>query len=587
MSEIVRTSALLPLVSPSDPLVTVIARQVGDARHGVPAGIALVVDGAGVLVGTITDGDVRRALLHSPDLGTPASKLMQQNPITFPEGLAFRRILELLPRELERRGRRDQKFLGKIVTVDERGRPVRVLDYHKLWEQRVAVHRHVVVLGMGYVGLTLALELARDGFRVTGVDLNPEIVAELGAGRSHVHETGLPELLREQLENSRFTVTDRVPEEGEVFVIAVGTPVRHGADGSHRADLSHLLAAAESVGRSLGTGDLVALRSTVPVGTTREKVLPVLERVSGLQAGSDFHLAFAPERTVEGQALKELRSLPQIIGGLSSDCVEAAAALFRDLAPNMVRVESLEAAELVKLINNGFRDLAFAFANEIARMATPFNLDAVEVIRAANQGYPRNPVPLPSPGVGGPCLTKDPYILAAFGERIGQRRTLSAAGREVNESMYPLIAETLIERLAAVGKRPEDATVLFCGLAFKGHPETSDLRASAAAEIAALLSGRVGRLLGHDPVAAPEKYAALGLEPAELPAAFVLADAVLFLTNHESYLKLDVFAMARAMKTPAIVVDPWKLFSSASILSAAPSVYIGLGFVRSSEARGS
>lgn len=585
MSEIVRAAGLLPLVSPGDSLVTVIARQVGDARRGIPAGIALVVDGAGVLIGTITDGDVRRALLHAPDLGTPASELMNRSPITFPEGLAFRRILELLPSELERRGRRDQKFLGKIVTVDEGGRPVRVLDYHKLWEQRVAVHRHVVVLGMGYVGLTLALELAREGFRVTGVDLNPEIVSGLGAGRSHVHETGLPELLREQLENSRFTVADQVPEEGEVFVIAVGTPIQHDAEGVHRADLSYLLAAAESVGRALGNGDLVALRSTVPVGTTREEVLPVLERVSGLQAGSDFHLAFAPERTVEGQALKELRSLPQIIGGLSPDCVEAAAALFRDLAPNTVRVESLEAAELVKLINNGFRDLAFAFANQIARMATPFNLDAVEVIRAANQGYPRNPVPLPSPGVGGPCLTKDPYILAAFGERIGERRALSTAGREVNESMYPLIADTLIERLVAAGKRPEEATVLFCGLAFKGHPETSDLRASAATEISGLLINRVGRLLGHDPVATPEKFIHLGFEPAELPAAFAGADAVLFLTNHESYLKLDAFAMVRAMKAPGIIVDPWKLFSSTSILSAAPSVYVGLGFHRSSEVR--
>ena len=576
----------LPLVSPDDTLPTVIACQAGDPQHGVPAGIALVVDGAGSLIGTVTDGDVRRALLRTGDLRTPASELMNANPIAFPEGLSFREILERLPGELERRGRRDRRFLGKIVTVDERGRPVRVVDYHKLWEQRVAVHRHVVVLGMGYVGLTLALELAREGFRVTGVDLDESKVTGLAGGRSHVHEIGLPELLRQQIANGRFTVSREVPGEGEVYVVAVGTPVHRTAEGNHKADLSFLRAAAESVGRALDLGDLVVLRSTVPVGTTREEVLPLLERASGLRGGADFHLAFAPERTVEGQALQELRSLPQIIGGLNPDSVEATAALFRDLAPNTVRVESLEAAEFVKLINNGFRDLAFAFANEIARMASAFNIDAIEIIRAANQGYPRNPVPMPSPGVGGPCLTKDPYILASLGERIGRSRTLSAAGREVNESMYPFLADTVLRQLIAVGKRPEDSVVLLCGLAFKGRPETSDLRASAGLEIGALLQGRVARLLGHDPVARPEEYSLLGLEPVDLSAGFAAADAVLFLTNHELYARLDAFEMTRSLRSPAIVVDPWKLFPSATIIAAGRAVYVGLGSVLTSKDEG-
>jgi len=152
------------------------------------------------------------------------------------------------------------------------------------------------------------------------------------------------------------------------------------------------------------------LRSTVPVGTTRKQVIPVLEHYSGLAAGSGFHIAFCPERTVEGQAIQELSSLPQIVGGLTEACTEKAVSFWSTLTDTVVRVDALEAAELVKLINNSYRDLSFAFANEFALLADRYNIDATRLIAAANEGYPRDKIPRPSPGVGGYCLTKDPVV---------------------------------------------------------------------------------------------------------------------------------------------------------------------------------
>lgn len=577
-----RTSISWLCVDRATPLREVLRRHAGSVEHGLPAGIALVVDGDGRLEGTITDGDARRALLRTGSLETPAADAMNGNPITFPVGVSYREIVERLPHELAVRGRHSRRFLGKIVLVDTERVPRKVLDYHQLWEQRVATHRHVVNIGLGYVGLTLALGLADQGFHVTGVDLDEEKVRGLAEGRSHVHELGLPELLREQ-HGRNFHVSTSIPDDGEVFIISVGTPVSlRAGEGLPSPELEILRGAVEMVAEKLRPGSLVVLRSTVPVGCTREFVLPLLEERTGLVGGQDFHLAFAPERTVEGKALQELRALPQIIGGLNEDSVEATVALFRELTPTIVRVDSLEAAEMVKLVNNSFRDLIFAFANEMSQVASAFNVDIVDVIKAANRGYSRDPVPLPSPGVGGPCLTKDPYILASVASRAGLENTLASHSRRVNESMHGFVARAVVDQLRRVGKDPKAARVLLCGLAFKGRPETGDLRSSSALEIAKLLEPEVGALIGHDPVATAREIEAFGITPASLPGGFEGVDAVLFLNNHPSYEKVDVFAMTRALNEPPIVYDGWRLFRPDDVLHACPSVYMGLGFVRTS-----
>jgi len=553
----------------------------GAVERGQPSGIALVVDPQGRLVGTVTDGDVRRAMLRSPTLEMLVGEVMRKNPIVFREGQSYQAIIRLLPKELEKRGRRGRRFLGKIVLVDAEDRPSRVLEYHQLWEQRVATHRHVIVSGLGYVGLTLGLRLAESGFRVTGVDVDAEKIAILSRGESYVHEVGLPQLLREQL-GENFKPQTTVPDDGDVFVIAVGTPVYAQGKEMPAPQLEMLRDAVTKVGQKMAPGALVVLRSTVPIGSSREVVAPLLEQVSGLRRGADFHLAFAPERTIEGRALQELRELPQIIGGINEDSVEATAALFRELTSTIVRVESLEAAEMAKLINNSYRDVIFGFANEMSQIASAFNLDVGSVINAANRGYPRDPVPLPSPGVGGPCLTKDPYILAAAAKRAGLDNTLSQQGRAVNESMPTFVVESVIRELERAGKKPKDCKVVLCGLAFKGNPETSDVRNSTSLDIAMAIKDRVGELVIHDPVVPAADIKALGLTPVELPGAFQGKDAALFLNNHPSYRKLDVFEMVRSLRGPGIVYDAWRVFQGEELLRTAPTVYMGLGFVRRS-----
>ena len=564
-------------VSPESDLKEVLTVQARATQFGLPAGIALVVDDQQKLLGTISDGDIRRNLIEHHSLNLKARQLMNTEPITFPEGMSFRHLLETLPNELANRGRRSTKFLSKIIFVNKEGSPTRVLDYHQLWEQRVATHRHIVVVGLGYVGLTLALVLADVGYLVTGVDVDVERVMALEAGRSYVHEVGLPELLREHL-GKNFRVSTELPDDGDVFVISVGTPVVPVNPGENpQPSLNALASSAEAIGAKLKVGNLVVLRSTVPIGTSREYMVERLEKISGLQCGSDFHLAFAPERTAEGKAIQELRSLPQIIGGFNEDSMESTAALFREMTPTIVRVGSLEAAEMAKLINNSFRDLIFGYANYVSQIAEAYNLDIHEVIRAANQGYVRDPVPLPSPGVGGPCLTKDPYIFAHVAKKHLPDYTLFEAGRQANEAMHTSVQRRVLEQLKATGKDPQDCKVLVCGLAFKGHPETGDIRNSTSLDILELLRPQVGSILGYDPVATPAELAEFGIVPAgELPEGFQGMDAVLFLNNHRDFTKLDVFAMVRSMNPNPVIFDGWNLFHEQDILKAAPAIYLGL-----------
>ena len=550
------------------------------AKHHLPGSLALVVDENHRLMGTITDGDVRRAIIKHENLDLKAAEIMEKNPIVFRDGLTTQEILDALPDELAKRNRRSSKYLSKILFIDQNNVPVRVLEYHQLWELKVASHRHLVVIGLGYVGLTMSMVMADAGFLVTGVEQDQKKREILKTGKSYIHEIGLEELVRKNI-NRNFRVSEVIPSDGDVYIISVGTPVSKNADGFKRPTLRFLQDACEKIGNQLKHGNLVILRSTVPIGTCRSFVIKILESKSGLKCGLDFHLSFAPERTAEGKALKELRSLPQIIGGYNRDSLEATAAIFRDLTPTIVKVDSLEAAEMAKLINNSYRDYIFAYSNQIAQIGSKFNINVVDVINAANEGYPRDPVPLPSPGVGGPCLTKDPYIFSSSLAQNGST-DIFERGRSINESMHNVVFDSVSNQLEENGKDLRKSKILICGLSFKGNPETGDIRNSSGVEIAMLFKDKVEKVFGYDPVAQKSEILEYGIDVMDNGLIFNDLDAVLFLNNHKSFDKLNLKEMLDSMNNNPIIYDGWNLFRPADILTIRPCTYMGLSFVKSS-----
>ena len=257
----------------------------------------------------------------------------------------------------------------------------------------------VCVMGMGYVGLTLSVVLSEVGYAVWGIDTDLDVIKNLKKGEPHFFENGLHQRMKYQLKSGRLNFESRAPTKiFDVIIISVGTPLKKN---TKIPNLNHLDNVLNDVGKLLSKNCLVCLRSTVPVGTTRSKVLPILEKHSGLKGGKDFYVTFAPERTVEGKALEELRSNPQVIGGITEEGTERAASFFHKVTPTIISVTSVEIAEFAKIMDNTYRDVCFSFANEMALISEHLKLDINEVIKASNIHYPRNNIPVPSPGVGG------------------------------------------------------------------------------------------------------------------------------------------------------------------------------------------
>lgn len=432
----------------------------------------------------------------------------------------------------------------------------------------------VCIVGLGYVGLTLAVAMAEAGYRVHGVEKSERIRKCIVAGRAHFTETGLDAPLSKHIRDGRLTCRDVLPASGiaSVYIITVGTPLtKNGA-----VDLHSLEDVLEGLAGVLRDDDAIILRSTVKVGTCRSFVKTKLDAT-----GRSYSLAYCPERTLEGKALQELKSLPQIVSGIDTASVKRATAIFSAFAPKIVQLDSLEEAELAKLISNTHRDVMFAFANEIAEMCDAIGVSATRVIRAVCEDYPRARIASPGP-VGGPCLEKDPHILAEGLREVKCTPRLSLAGRQLNEEL----PESSIRRIAQLFQRLKvphlgrGDKISILGLAFKGRPETGDLRGTMAGHIlkAARTRWPYATYCGLDPVVDPGEFQQFGLTVCNtLGEAFDNASLVLIQNNHEMFAKMGLAELMTRMATPSLVYDYWNLFDASELALPGRRHYCGLG----------
>lgn len=415
--------------------------------------------------------------------------------------------------------------------------------------------QQICILGCGYVGLTLAVAMADTGFRVHGIEIREDIVAALRQGEPHFWEPRLKEKLQRAIQKGRLTFSRDIDPAfpATVFVITVGTPL----DAAGKVSLTSVERAARQVGAQMNDGALVILRSTVKLGTARNVVHPILSK-----SGKSFNLAVCPERTLEGKALIELHQLPQIIGADDADVRARCAQLFSALTHTTVALSSLEAAELTKLVDNTYRDVSFAFANEVARLCSQAGLSAQEVIQAGRLGYPRTNVALPGP-VGGPCLEKDPHILFESAKAYGIELPITQAARHTNEMQPTESAAFIRERANSMPSFPTRPTITLAGLAFKGMPPTDDLRGTMAKPILASLREVFPDAIfrGFDPVASTEDAKAyLGIDTVNsIGEAFEGANIVVIANNHPMFQNMDIASSARMMAKPGIIYDFWSL----------------------------
>jgi UDP-N-acetyl-D-mannosaminuronic acid dehydrogenase len=538
------------------------------------AGIAVVVDDASKVVGVISDGDLRRGLAKGHGLDSTVKDFANTNPVTVHVGLTKAEQQKEIIRQA--RGRRDryQKY-DKIILVGDDGRFHDLVRLSDIFDDGLE-DKVIAVYGMGFVGLTLASVLANNGLVVAGIDTDPAVVETLKQGKPHFFENGLESLLLSLQQTNPIRFSSSASNlEADIHLITVGTPI----DEKKRPILDYVVEATKTIAQYLKKNNLVVFRSTLPVGTTRQVLVPILEKGSGLEAGQDFYLAFAPERTVEGNALEELRTLPQVIGGINRASYDRAAKLFGKITNTVIEVESLEAAEMIKLMNNTYRDVVFSFANEVSNICDQFNINAFNLIEAANEGYPRNRIPLPSPGVGGPCLTKDAHLYTNPSGAAGYKPVLGQASRSINENGHIYVMEKLKAFSTNTGKAIPDLKVYVIGFAFKGMPETSDLRDSMAVKFAQLMPNRKNVFV-KDYVVEGQAIRALGFNPVDnIVDGFEDADAVIVMNNHYLNNRFNVLEALGAAHKPMFFFDGWNLFNQKELERIPGVCYATMGYI--------
>lgn len=391
------------------------------------------------------------------------------------------------------------------------------------------VETRVSVIGLGYIGLPTAALIARSGHKVLGIDISPEVVETINGGKVHIEEVDLEGLVQAVVARGSLRAST-TPEEADVFLIAVPTPV----SADHAPDISYVLQAARTIAPVLRSGNLVILESTSPVGTT-EKICALLAELrpdlavpGHTDATPDLFVAYCPERVLPGRILYELVNNDRCIGGITPRCARKAMTFYRQFVRGECVTTTSKAAEMVKLVENSFRDVNIAFANELSMISDRMGIDVWEVIRLANR-HPRVNILQPGPGVGGHCIAVDPWFIV-HGDP--EKARLIRTAREVNVDK----TEHVIAQATALVEAHPGARVACLGLAFK--PNIDDFRESPALDVAVELAHKFGdRIALVEPYtrSLPGEFEGTGATLMELDEALGECGALILLVDHDVF----------------------------------------------------
>jgi len=422
----------------------------------------------------------------------------------------------------------------------------------------------LAVVGLGYVGFPVACIFADAGFRVIGLDVKAERVATINEGIAPVEgdEPGLADLVAQVVSVRQLKATTDYSElaRADIVLIAVDTPV----EGDHRPRYQALIAACDSLGQVMSPGTLVIIESTVAPGTVKNVVKPALEAASGLAAGSDFHLGVCPERVMPGKLLANLRNLSRVCGGDSPETAQVMVNLYRHIVQADLDIADVVTAELVKTVENTYRDVQIAFANEVAKICQANGADVWQVRELVNKS-PSRQMHLPGAGVGGHCIPKDPWLLAYSVEDKVPLHIIPSA-RRVNDEMPHHMAEMVVRALTEAGQIVTQARVGVLGYAYLEN--SADTRHSPTASMVAQLHASVGEVYIHDPWV--KQY------QGDLYDRFKRCHALVLMVKHDEYRNLDFARLKELMRTP-LLIDGRGFFDPAEIEEAG-LIYRGVGY---------
>ncbi|MBM7585761.1 UDP-N-acetyl-D-mannosaminuronic acid dehydrogenase [Bacillus pakistanensis] len=384
----------------------------------------------------------------------------------------------------------------------------------------------ICTVGLGYIGLPTSIMFAKHDVEVVGIDVKSEVIDSLNAGKIHIEEPGLQEALNEVIKKGTFKAS-MTPEKSDAFIISVPTP--NNDDEYKSCDLTYVLSAVKNVLPYVQKGNVIIVESTIGPRSMDDHVKPLVEE-AGFTVGKDIFLVHCPERVLPGQIMHELIYNNRIVGGITPECTEAGAMVYTTFVKGEIIKTNAKTAEMSKLMENTFRDVNIALANELTKVCNELEINTLDVIQMANK-HPRVNLHTPGPGVGGHCLAVDPYFIVASAPESAKMINLA---RQINTSM----PQYVVEKVNALMEKVNGKTVTIFGLTYKGNVD--DIRESPAMEI-------------YDILKADKKYEVRAYDPhvekdfveKDLENAINHSDLVLILTDHNEFKELDFSSMKK------------------------------------------
>lgn len=420
-----------------------------------------------------------------------------------------------------------------------------------LFEKIKKQDARICVIGLGQVGLPTALTFCKAGFDVIGHDINEKVLSSLDSKKPPFEEADLDDLLQSCIKKGKFHTTASISDaikNSDVIIVCVSTPLTDDV----MPDLSALENVCSSLSEFSLKDKLVIIESSIPPGTFSGLVLPLLEKKN--RHSLDFWSAYVPERLAPGQALSEIQTTPRVIGHVDKESATLAKALYEKIVKSQILLTTVQTAEISKLVENTFRDVNVAFANEMSLICERYGIDVAELIKVCNS-HPRVKLLQPGPGVGGPCLPKDPYLLLnPQGSRASIDSRIILDSRKINDNMPYHVASLLIDALKIQNKKTTESTVLVLGVAYKAN--VSDTRFSPSKEIISQLIKNGCKVLVFDPKT-KETFGGQAVE--DISNIISSCDAIIIVTDHEEFKKLELKQLQK-MKNKPILIDTRRIF---------------------------
>ena len=541
-------------------------------------GFAFIVDNKNKLKGVITDGDIRRA--YAKNINISSSKvadIMTKDPIVINEKVKQNQILNVVNTLLLKKKRLEPPYIKQIVITNLRNNVVDVIDYDELYNNLTSQEQNVCVIGLGFVGLTYAVIAASRGHTVHGIDINNKLIKNLKKGNTDIEEPQLLQIMRNTIKQGNIKFSTNIKDsESNIYIIALDVPIKN-----NKPNFTNLKKAITVLSSKLKKGDLIILRSTLPLEATAKLVIPLISKLSKMVINRDWFLSYAPERTIEGDALKELVSLPQILASSSNDAFVKSENFLSTISPNIIRTKSFEEAELIKLANNSYRDLSFAFSNYISSISENFNMNSFNVINRANSGYERSQIPCPSPGVGGYCLTKDPFLLNISNNK-KQNSSFLLESRKINSyaNLFPLrILNKFVKKFKI---KKNKIHILIVGIAFKGLPETNDIRGSTSLKLIKELKKKNYRNISiYDSVLNKNNLKKINRNYSQnLQMSVKQSDVIFIMNNNPRNIDFNINQLKDEKKR--LIFDGWSMLDGQSIEKIPNLIYSTMGYVSTS-----